>query len=139
MFLFVYQYILHIFLLFGYHLDIICPGRNLKNDARSVRHVGRRGEKETELHLNHDVDIWQGWRPCYSNVDIEQGVPKEVPNRITCTRFRKIATLNKSAVPLSGRGTTKKNLTVFLDISVNSEAPLNYSIFIEKKENLFNI
>ena len=38
-----------------------------------------------------------------------------------------------------GEGDNKKNLTVFLDISVNSEAPLNYSIFIEKKENLFNI
>ena len=42
----------------------------------------------------------------FNNVDIEQGVPKEVPNRITCTRFRTIATLKKSAVycPSLGEG-----------------------------------
>ena len=56
MFLFVYQYILHIILIFGYHLDIICPGCNLKNDARSVRHVGWRGKKETQLHLMRNDD-----------------------------------------------------------------------------------
>ena len=42
----------------------------------------------------------------FNNVDIEQGVPKEVPNRINCTRFRTIATLKKSAVysPSLGEG-----------------------------------
>ena len=75
MIFFVYQYILHIILIFGYHLDIICPGCNLKNDARSMRHVGWRGEKETELHLTHDVDDDDD-NVC-NNIDIVQGVPKK--------------------------------------------------------------
>ena len=75
MIFFVYQYILHIILIFGYHLDNICPGCNLKNDARSMRHVGWRGEKETQLHLTHDVDDDDD-NVC-NNIDIVQGVPKK--------------------------------------------------------------
>ena len=56
MFLFVDKSTLNSVLIFAYHLDIICPGCNLKNDARSVRHVGWRGKKETQLHLMRNDD-----------------------------------------------------------------------------------
>ena len=103
MFLFVYQYTLHINLMFGYHLDIICPGCNLKNDARSVWHVGRRGEKETELHLTHDVDDDDD-NVC-NNIDIVQGVPKKY--LIAFAFAQLLHWINQQLpIPLSGRGNT---------------------------------